>query len=206
MVPGTDAEGAGPSKGPGTGPDLHDPVRQRAFAELVSAHYDALRDIAQRTLRAEQETAGFGAAAIAPTSLVTETVIKFMNQHQLPVAEAHLRGLASVFMTRVIADRRRARLAARRDARLTTHLHTEAEGPEEEPRDPATREDLERLEDAMIRLAEHHPREMEVVTLHSVAGIPMERVAQMLGVHVATAHRDLASGRERLARELRSRR
>ena len=206
MVPGTDAEGAGPSIGSGTGPDLHDPVRQRAFAELVSAHYDALRDIAQRTLRAEQETAGFGAAAIAPTSLVTETVIKFMNQHQLPVAEAHLRGLASVFMTRVIADRRRARLAARRDTRLTTRLHTEAEGPEEEPRDPATREDLERLEDAMIRLAEHHPREMEVVTLHSVAGIPMERVAQMIGVHVATAHRDLASGRERLARELRSRR
>jgi RNA polymerase sigma factor (TIGR02999 family) len=206
MVPGTDAEGAGPSKGSGTGPDLHDPVRQRVFAQLVSTHYDALRDIAQRTLRAEQETAGFGAAAIAPTSLVTETVIRFMNQHQLPVAEAHLRGLASVFMTRVIADRRRARLAARRDARLTTHLDTEAEGPEEEPRDPATREDLERLEDAMIRLAEHHPREMEVVTLHSVAGIPMERVAQMIGVHVATAHRDLASGRERLARELRSQR
>ena len=206
MVPGTDGEGAGPSKGPGPGPDLHDPVRQRAFAELVSAHYDALRDIAQRTLRAEQETAGFGAAAIAPTSLVTETVIRFMNQHQLPVAEAHLRGLASVFMTRVIADRRRARLAARRDTRLTTRLDTEAEGPEEEPRDPATREDLERLEDAMIRLAEHHPREMEVVTLHSVAGIPMERVAQLIGVHVATAHRDLASGRERLARELRSRR
>lgn len=206
MVPGTDAEGAGPSNGPGPGPDLHDPARQRAFAELVSAHYDALRDIAQRTLRAEQETAGFGAAAIAPTSLVTETVIKFMNQHQLPVAEAHLRGLASVFMTRVIADRRRARLAARRDTRLTTHLDTEAEGPEEKPRDPATREDLERLEEAMIRLAEHHPREMEVVTLHSVAGIPMERVAQMIGVHVATAHRDLASGRERLARELRSRR
>jgi RNA polymerase sigma factor (TIGR02999 family) len=206
MVPGTDGEGAGPLKGPGPRPDLHDPVRQRAFAELVSAHYDALRDIAQRTLRAEQETAGFGAAAIAPTSLVTETVIKFMNQHQLPVAEAHLRGLASVFMTRVIADRRRARLAARRDTRLTTRLDTEAEGPEEEPRDPATREDLERLEDAMIRLAEHHPREMEVVTLHSVAGIPMERVAQMIGVHVATAHRDLASGRERLAREHRSRR
>jgi DNA-directed RNA polymerase specialized sigma24 family protein len=45
---------------------------------------------------------------------------------------------------------------------------------------------------------------MEVVTLHSVAGIPMDRVAEMIGVHVATAHRDLAAGRERLARELRS--
>lgn len=185
-------------------PDLRDPAHQRAFAELVSAHYDALRDIAQRTLRAEQETAGFGAAAIAPTSLVTETVIRFMNQRQLPVAEAHLRGLASVFMTRVIADRRRARLAAKRDTRLTTRLDTQAEGLEAGPPDPAGREDLERLEEAMIRLAEHHPREMEVVTLHSVAGIPMERVAELLNVHVATAHRDLVSGRERLARALRS--
>lgn len=200
-----DAEdGPGPRAGADAPPDLRDPARQRAFAELVSDHYDALREIAQRTLRAEQETAGFGAAAIAPTSLVTETVIRLMNQRQLPAAEAHLRGLASVFMTRVIADRRRARLAARRDARLTMRLDTEAEGLEEGPSDPAGREDLERLEEAMIRLAEHHPREMEVVTLHSVAGIPMDRVAEMMGVHVATAHRDLASGRERLARALRS--
>lgn len=198
------AEGPGQPMRAESVPDLRDPARQRAFAELVSAHYDALREIAQRTLRAEQETAGFGAAAIAPTSLVTEAVIRFMNQRELPSAEAHLRGLASVFMTRVIADRRRARLAARRDARLTTRLDTEAEGLEAGPEDPAEREDLERLEEAMIRLAEHHPREMEVVTLHSVAGIPMDRVAEMIGVHVATAHRDLASGRERLARALRA--
>jgi DNA-directed RNA polymerase specialized sigma24 family protein len=56
----------------------------------------------------------------------------------------------------------------------------------------------------MIDLATTHPREMEVVTLHSVAGIPMERVAQLVDVSLATAHRDLASGRELLARRLRS--
>jgi RNA polymerase sigma factor (sigma-70 family) len=201
------AEGHVPGGSGGGEPDLRDPARQRAFAELVSAHYDALREIAQRTLRAEQETAGFGAAAIAPTSLVTETVIRFMNQRELPVREAHLRGLASVFMTRVIADRRRARLAARRDARLTTRLDTEAEGSAEAATgegDLAGREDLERLEAAMVALASDHPREMEVVTLHSVAGIPMERVAAMLGIHVSTAHRDLASGKDRLARALKA--
>lgn len=188
--------------GPG-GPDMRDPARQRAFAALVSEHYGSLREIAQRTLRAEQETVGFGAAAIAPTSLVTETVIRLMNQRELPSREAHLRGLACVFMTRVIADRRRARLAARRDVRATTRLDTEAEIEEELGPGAEGREDLERLEHAMIGLAACHPREMEVVTLHSVAGIPMDRIAEMLGVHVATAHRDLASGRERLARALR---
>jgi hypothetical protein len=83
----------------------------------VSQHYEQLKDIAQRTLRAEHETAGFGAAALAPTSLVTETVIRLMDQRDLPANDSHLRGLASVFMTRVIADRRRNRLAAKRDVR-----------------------------------------------------------------------------------------
>jgi DNA-directed RNA polymerase specialized sigma24 family protein len=45
---------------------------------------------------------------------------------------------------------------------------------------------------------------MEVVTLHSVAGIAMDRVAAMVGISLATAHRDFAEGRALLARKLRS--
>jgi RNA polymerase sigma factor (TIGR02999 family) len=186
--------------------DLNDPGRRRAFAELVSQHYPALRDIATRTLRAEQETAGFGAAALAPTSLVTEAVIRLMGQQDLPANDSHLRGLASVFMSRVIADRRRRRLAAKRDARLTQRLDTEAEESIHfrTVDGKADRADLEELERAMVELAATHPREMEVVTLHSVAGIPMERVAVLLDVSLATAHRDLAAARELLARRLKS--
>ena len=186
--------------------DLNDPGRRRAFAELVSRHYPALRDIATRTLRAEQETAGFGAAALAPTSLVTEAVIRLMGQQDLPANDSHLRGLASVFMSRVIADRRRRRLAAKRDARLTQRLDTEAEESIHfrSVDGKADRADLEELERAMVELAATHPREMEVVTLHSVAGIPMERVAALLDVSLATAHRDLAAARELLARRLKA--
>jgi DNA-directed RNA polymerase specialized sigma24 family protein len=39
-----------------------------------------------------------------------------------------------------------------------------------------------------------------------VAGIPMDRVAEMLGVSLATAHRARSEGRELLARRLRSER
>jgi RNA polymerase sigma factor (TIGR02999 family) len=188
-------------------PNLNDPERRRAFAELVSQHYAQLKDIAQRTLRAEHETAGFGAAALAPTSLVTETVIRLMDQRDLPATDSHLRGLASVFMTRVIADRRRNRLAAKRDVRMTQRLDTQAAdelhdtppGGSETPR-----ADLELLERAMIEQAATHPRQMEVVTLHSVAGIPMDRVAAMVGISPTTAHRDFAEGRALLARRLRS--
>jgi DNA-directed RNA polymerase specialized sigma24 family protein len=124
-----------------------------------------------------------------------------MNQHELPQTQSHLRGLASVFMTRVIADRRRRRLAGKRDARITERLDTEAEGSLVGGTDrPADRDELVRLEKAMIEIAARHPRQVEVVTLHSVAGIPLERVAQMLGISPATAQRDFASGRARLAR------
>ena len=192
--------------GPGTGSaDLNDPARRRAFAELIGQHYDALRDIAGRTLRAESETAGFGAAAVAPTSLVTETVIRLMAQRDLPANDSHLRGLASVFMTRVIADRRRRRLAERRDARATTRLDTEAERElPDRAGSTVDRSDLDLLEQAMVDLAGTNPRQMEVVTLHSVAGIALERVADMVKVSLATVHRDLAQGRELLARRLRS--
>ena len=167
--------------------------------------YPALRDIATRTLRAEHETVGLDTAALAPTSLVTETVIRLMGQRELPADDSHLRGLASVFMTRVIADRRRRRLAAKRDARMTFRLDTEAEASlRADGSGTPARADLEQLERAMVLLAATNPRQMEVVTLHSVAGIAMGRVAQMLGISEATAHRDLDEGRRLLAKQLKS--
>ena len=192
-------------------PDAQGPLEsaraKRAFATLIAEHYPTLHEIARRTLRAEQETAGFGAQAIAPTSLVTETVIRFMGQRNMPGNEEHLRGLASVFMTRVIADRRRARLAEKRGIRRTERLDSgtaDAVRGLDADAGRATRADLEVLEQAMIEVARSHPRQVEVVTLHCVAGIPLERVAEMLGVSPATAARDLAAGRERLARRLKS--
>ena len=123
----------------------------------------------------------------------------------MPADEAHLRGLASIFMTRVIADRRRYRLAERRDARITKPLDTEAEAAiPERPAGPASRDELEALQGAMVALVATHAREMEAVTLHDVAGIPMEKVAEMLGVSIATAHRVRNAGREALARRLRA--
>lgn len=175
------------------------------FERLMAEHYQTLRELAVRTLRAESETVGFGAAAVGPTSLVHETVERLLRQETLPTDESHLRGLASIFMTRVIADRRRARLADKRDVRMTQPLDTEAEASlPASSIDSADRADLETLEQAMLDLVPTHPREMEAVTLHHVAGLPMEAVAAMLGVSLATAHRAKLEGRELLARRLRS--
>lgn len=181
------------------------PEAVRTFAQLVGEHYAVLREIADRTLRAEQVAAGRPPAAIDPTSLVTETVIRLLHQRELPRDDAHLRGLASMFMTRVIADRRRARLAQSRDVRRTGPLGAEAEGlPAGNGDEPAEREGLALLERAMVELAGDKPREMEVITLHAVAGIPMERVAELLGMSVPTAYRSMERGRLLLAQKLKS--
>jgi DNA-directed RNA polymerase specialized sigma24 family protein len=47
------------------------------------------------------------------------------------------------------------------------------------------------------------PRTMEVVTLHLVLGIPLDRVAEMLSISQRTAYRELLNGRDRLAQRLR---
>lgn len=181
------------------------PESLRTFALLVSEHYAALREIADRALRAEQAAAGRPPAAIDPTSLVTETVIRLLHQRELPRDDAHLRGLASMFMTRVIADRRRARLAQSRDVRRTGPLDAAAEGiAAGNGTEPAEREGLALLEQAMVELAGERPREMEVITLHAVAGIPMERVAELLGMSVATGYRSMERGRLLLAQKLKA--
>ena len=56
----------------------------------------------------------------------------------------------------------------------------------------------------MVELAAEHPREMEVVTLSAVAGIPMERIAELLSVSGATAYRLLDRGRLLLAQRLKA--
>jgi DNA-directed RNA polymerase specialized sigma24 family protein len=96
-------------------------------------------------------------------------------------------------------------LAQKRDARVTQRLDTEIGGGlrDDAPSVPL-RGDLELLEQAMIDLASTHPREMEVVTLHSVAGLGMDVVADLVNIIVATAHRDLVTARSLLARKLRS--
>lgn len=175
------------------------------FARLVADHYAELREIAARTLRTEQAAAGRPPAPIEPTSLITETVIRLLHQRTLPQDDSHLRGLASMFMTRIIADRRRAMLAKSRDARRTGPLDTQAEAVADTGvPEAAEREGLALLEQAMVDLASEHPREMEVVTLSAVAGIPMGRVAELLLISDASTYRLLERGRFLLAHRLKA--
>ena len=179
----------------------------QSFAQLVEQHYSALRRIAERSIRSRSYPAG-----MSPTSLVAESVMRLLQQRERPMRESHLRGLATVFMARVLADAAKSRLRQKRGGRavrrsladpavsveLSASTSRGANGPEGEPS-----ADRDELLGAMERVAEELPRAMEVVTLHLVADIPLERTAELVGVSERTAYRDLQEGRKALARELR---
>ncbi len=150
---------------------------------------------------------------MSPSSLVAESVIRLMQQRSPPASEEHLRGLATVFMARVLADDARSRLRAKRGGRkktlsldaATTTSEADATGPRRPEGPIATRNaatDRDELIAAMLVVAQTHPRAMEVVTLHLVGGIDLSRTAELIGISDRTAYRDLEIGRAELARHI----
>ena len=149
---------------------------------------------------------------ISPTSLVAESVIRLMKQRSLPTNSPHLCGLATILMAQAIADRTKLRRAQKRGRGqkplpipgdvVVDHRRgrTSASGSASNERTGtiSTAEILRHLE----VLGASIPRTMEVVTLHLVLGIPLERVAEMLSISERTAYRELLNGRERLAQRL----
>ncbi len=166
-----------------------------------------LRRIAARALRDRR-----GLAAMSPTSLVAESAIKMLSQRTKPVSEAHLRGIATVFMARILADDARHRLRVKRNGGKRPQSIDEGTIAFElaAARDSATSPDghltasikREELLTAMEQVAEEAPRAMEVVTLHLVAGLPLERVAELIEASLRTTYRDLDHGKALLARQL----
>lgn len=183
------------------------PVAVQSFAQLVEQHYYALRRIAERSIRSRSYP-----ASMSPTSLVAESVMRLLQQRERPMRESHLRGLATVFMARVLADAAKSRLRQKRGGRTVRRSLTDpavsVELSVQPPRGVQGTEgessiDRDELLGAMERVAEALPRAMEVVTLHLVADIPLARTAELVGVSERTAYRDLQEGRKALARELR---
>lgn len=183
-------------------------ARKRAKSDLhvlVAENYDLLREIAAREIRASRL-----ACSITPSSLVAESVVRLMKQRTPPRTGAHLCGLATLLMAHALSDRAKLRRAAKRgsgrrpgriDADIGKDRRTRREAA---PADAAAEASAMRAEllGHMEELAELRPRMIEVVTLHAVIGIPMDRVAAMVGTSQRTAFRELREGRELLARRM----
>lgn len=161
---------------------------------IVPRIYDELRRLAASYMRRERE-----GHTLQPTALVNETYMRLAKQHNVDFANrAQVMGIAAQMMRRVLANHAEKRDAGKRGGDVTRICLSDA--PE-----PASEQILVfgEIDQALERLASLDERQAKVVELRIFGGLSVEETAEFLGVSPATVHRDWASGRLWLARELR---
>jgi RNA polymerase sigma factor (TIGR02999 family) len=169
----------------------------QAAAELLSIVYDELRRLAAHRLAAESAT-----QTLQPTALVHEAWLRLTNAGAPGkfANRAHFFCAAAEAMRRILIERARRRLAAKRGGGAA-HLDVD----EIEIACPvADGEALLRLDEALGKLAAADARKAELVKLRYFAGMDYAEAATVLGIAVPTAKEWWAYARAWLAVEMRS--
>lgn len=181
-------------------PDTAGPAPATDGAALSPLLYAELKALAARAMRVER-----GSHTLQTTALVHEAWLRVADQRRLdPANRGQFLGLAAQMMRRVLVDHARRRAAAKRptsdvqvliseidlqvDASGETGLHVGA--------------GLLALDQALERLRELSPRQVEVIDLKFFAGLELEQIAEVLGVARPTVVRDWRMARAWLQREL----
>jgi len=167
--------------------------RSGAFADLIELVYSDLHGLARKRL-GEREAPD----TIQPTELVNETVRLLLQQRQGWENRDHFFAIATRLMLRVIVDRQRRRMASKRGGGVRAAPLEEAELAALATDPGFDDEDTSRLVAALATLHETQPRAAEVVTLHIVGDFALPRVAELLGVSLATVERDWRAAKEEL--------
>lgn len=165
--------------------------RQKLFASL----YEELRRLAHRELRRTGSWLTLGA-----TTLLHEVYLNLHERQGVPVQD-HRRFLAyaSRAMRGLIIDYARSGQALKRGAAFEiTSLPTDV------PEQAADSAELQRLNDAIERLAAVEPRLAEVVDLKYFGGFSLTDIAAMWEMSVRTVQRDWEKARMFLHRALSS--
>ena len=155
--------------------------------------YERLRQLAHQRLRGESAD-----NSLNTTGLVHEAYLRLVDTPQVDFPDrAHFLALASEVMRRLLVDRARARLAAKRGGGIAPLELDEALWVSDENMERFTE-----LDDALTRLTAFSPRQGELLQHRYFAGLSLEESATALGVSLATVKRELRSARAWLALEL----
>ena len=159
-------------------------------AELLPQVYDELRKLAAAKLASEKPGHSLDA-----TALVHEAYLKLGGERSFATRSDYLKAAAQA-MRRILVDHARARNAAKRGGGRRVELESDhlAVSP------PG--EDIEALDDALMRLAVEHPHLAELVQLRNFGGNTLTECAELLGVSARTADTWWAYARAWLAVEL----
>ncbi len=162
--------------------------------------YAELKALAARAMRDER-----GSHTLQTTALVHEAWLRVADQRRLdPANRAQFLGIAAQMMRRVLVDHARRRAAAKRptsDVRvLITEIDLQVDASGEAGLDVGT--GLLALDQALERLRELSPRQVEVIDLKYFAGLELDQIAEVLGIARPTVVRDWRMARAWLQREL----
>jgi RNA polymerase sigma factor (TIGR02999 family) len=153
--------------------------------------YDELRRIARR-----ERVRLFGGGTLATTALVNESYARLAGDTHFRSRGEFLR-IASVAIRRILIDRVRAQLAAKRGGGA---VHV----PIDDAHDFVVEDDVRVLavHEALEHLATLNPRLARVVECRFFAGYDEQQTAEALGISERTVQRDWATARAWLKKEL----
>jgi RNA polymerase sigma factor (TIGR02999 family) len=158
-----------------------DRVRQgdsRAAAELLPLVYDELRRLAAHRLAGERNN-----HTLQPTALVHEAWLKIAgNPGREWNGRQHFFAAAAEAMRRILLDRARRRLAAKRGSGAELVDADELELPA-----PAPDDQLLAVNEALEKFAAQDERKAELVKLRYFVGMNFEEAAEAMGIAVPTA-------------------
>ena len=168
---------------------------REALDRITVLVYDELREIAHRHRRARGEI-----STLATTAVVHEAYLKLVDQTRARWNDrAHFLALAAVAMRHILADRAKARVAAKRGGkqpRIT--LDEDMIASDDEPGA------LLQIDEALRRLDRVDGRLARVVEYRFFGGMTNEEIAESLGVTVRTVERDWVKARMLLRDDLTS--
>ena len=167
----------------------------RAAGELLPLVYDELRQLASAKMA--RESAGH---TLQPTALVHEAWLR-LGGDAAPTFEnrAHFFGAAAEAMRRILIERARRRLAAKRGSGVEVVDLDEIEIPS-----PVADDDqLLAVNEALEKFSALDPRKAELVKLRYFVGMSFDEAASALGIAVPTAKQWWAYARAWLTVELR---
>ena len=169
---------------------------RQAAEELLPLVYSELRRLAACKMAGEKP-----GQTLQPTALVHEAWLRLGGDQQ-PAwkTRAHFFGAAAEAMRRILIERARRRLAAKRGGGLEPIDLDEVEIPS-----PASTDDeLLAVNEALDKLARLEPRKAELVKLRYFVGLTFEETAAALGIAVPTAKQWWAYSRAWLTVEIRA--
>lgn len=169
---------------------------------MVERLYDAVRRVSAAEMRRAFGGRALHGLTLAPTAIANDAMLRVLRQRATVASDGQFFALAARFVRQLVLDYQRQRLAQKRGAGARGASLDDDHDGVAAARDASPADEGGDAIAALDALADVYPRKAEVVALHVVCGHPLPRVAEMVGVSVATAERDWAFAKAWLADRL----